>query len=525
MAKILSINIGSAHIKISELTYSGHNIKISKIVMADTPGGTVEDGFIKNVESISEVIKKVLTENKITTKTTIFSVFSSKIATKEVIVPEVTEKKLEQLIEINASEYFPVNIDDFAITHKVLEKINTLEETKELRVNVIATPNDVLKPYTELAKKLDLKLKTIDFLGNSTVQFISKQIDETVSIVVEIGEDSSMINILKNNVLSLQRIVPYGKNIVVSATMEERNVEYGEAEELLRSEKLIHSSFDNDYITDSLKYLINNITRVVDYYNSRNTEHPIEKAYLTGESEELHGIESLFVSEFNFSTMEVLDLKNITLENEKDKTINLSRYLACIGAGIDPINILPKEITEKVKTENSFMKLRLGLYVAIGISAALVLVPLMPYLSAKTDRDDMELKVNEIRSVEPLVNEMYNAKDIAQDILSYYTLASNSDDGLYILIEQLEEKMPSDISISSLTMDSGKVSMSCLTSTKQSVAKFIQQLKEMTYVNMPYVSAISESVDADGITTLTFNITFEFLYQKMPIDAASVISD
>ena len=95
----------------------------------------MEDGFIKDELAVIDAIQQSLAVNKFEAKTAIFTIFSSRIASKEITAPDVKDNKLTQLITANAGDYFPVNIDEYIITHKTLEQIGAGKE-KQLRVLV-----------------------------------------------------------------------------------------------------------------------------------------------------------------------------------------------------------------------------------------------------------------------------------------------------------------------------------------------------------------------------------------------------
>ena len=50
------------------------------------------------------------------------------------------------MINVNASEYFPINIDDYVLSYTVLETKNTKEE-KKTRVLIYAAPEHMVKGY------------------------------------------------------------------------------------------------------------------------------------------------------------------------------------------------------------------------------------------------------------------------------------------------------------------------------------------------------------------------------------------
>ncbi len=510
MAKILTIDIGNTHIGVCELSYSGTDAKVYKAIQIKTPEGAVEEGLVKDTQKVAEELNIAMKEAGILTKNAIFSLASTSIATKEIVTPYMNDKKLASFIATNATDYFPVDIENYIVSYVTLQEIH-VEDTKKLRVNVIAAPKQIVLSVMDLAMAMGVLVKNIDYAGNSSLQVIKRQIDSAVSLVIEVRDSTTVINIIDNNIMVLQRIVPYGKNTVVSTLCEEKKIDEEEAVELLKTQRVIHNSFDGDAVTNSLEYLTNNIVRVVDYYSSRYSERPVEKAYLTGASVEMLGLENLFANEFNFSIMQVMELKNVSIDSKlMINPYELSKYLSCIGAGIAPAGFLLHEDAIKYKNNNTFKYLRLGLIASAGISLLMIAVPFLGYISAKTDKNNVELKISEVVSVEQVIEDYYNAKDILRDAVEYYAMSANSNDALQILIRDLEAKQPSDISINNFTTSSGSVSLSCTTSTKESVAKFIQQLESFGYVGNVFVSAITESKDADGVVTLNFTATFGY---------------
>lgn len=504
---ILTISIGSMSIKLTEVSYSGNSIHLHKAAVIKTPVDSVEDGFVKDEDAIVEAIKTSLEINKFEAKTAVFSIFSSRIASKEIFTPDVNDKKLGQIIESNAKEYFPVNIDEYIISHKALEHV-TVEKEKQLRVLVLAAPKELVMSCFSIGYKLGLYVDRVDYAGNSVVQVAKKEIGPETSLIIHMQEENSTINIMKDNVLLIQRIVPYGKTLVVQALADEKDIDPYEAEELLVQGGLIKDHFNDDPVTDSLRYLVSNIIRVVDYYISRNPGEQIEKAYLTGAAAELPGVEQLFANEFDFPSTELLEMHNVVVAGALmiDTSI-LPRFIVTLGAGISPADFIPKEEIERVKKETTFKLMNLALVGSILIAAVMIMFPLIQYMTTKSARDDMQENVNKISDVEAIVNDYYYAKDKLGDVKSFYAMTENPNDTLHVFIEDLEKCLPSDVSIGSINFAAGQVSFSGTCSSKESVAKLLLQLKSLPYVSNVVTGSLSEAQDANLVITESFSIT------------------
>lgn len=526
MAKVLSIRIGKKYVKICELQY-GHNngsVYVNRILKAKTPEGVVEDGFIMDFFAAETFLSAIIRENKMTATDVIFSISSNKIATKEVVTPIMNEKKLSELIEANASEYFPVYLEDYILAHNVLDKGNAKKGLKQMRVLVLAAPKDLIDDYFKLAERLKLNVKSIDYAGNSAYQMIRKQIGPETSLVVQIQEESTTVNILSNNVLKLQRMIPYGKNQPIEALARLLKVEEDEATTLLETENYIHETFDGDPVTESLKHLINNVLRVVDYYNSRNTDEPIEKAYLVGESVSLKGIDFLFANEFEVSVAQINRFHGVKLENENDLLHKIvTKYVGCLGAGIESVNFMPQETLDKIKNINSFRMLKIGLLGAVAVGVVACLIPVTQLVVETANRDSVQSDIDRIENIEAVVNDYYKSYDVYSDAVGFKKLTDSNNDSLYEFIKQLELSQPTDVSINSVTFTNGQVNISAKTSVKATIAKYIVELKKIANVSDVYVSALSETQNDDGVISSSFTLTCQFYKLPDYVDEADTL--
>ena len=190
-SKTLTIEIGNEFIKICESERRRDQIIVHTAVSVQTPEESVEDGFIRNNMLVSTAIRQAMTQEQITAKEVVFVLSSSRIASKEVILPGGKKVKIQELIDTNASEYFPINVEEYVFSYTVLEAIKTKEEQKT-RVLVYAAPDMMVQSYYELAATLGMKVKAVDYSGNSTLQLIKIQIDKKPTLVVQLGMDTTI---------------------------------------------------------------------------------------------------------------------------------------------------------------------------------------------------------------------------------------------------------------------------------------------------------------------------------------------
>ena len=508
--KLVSIVINNEYIKICEITKSGKNSVVHKTVTIPAPEDCYVDGVIEQTDVLAKAIKVVMDEHRFNANNVAFSISSPRLATKEVLIPNVKANKIDKLVQANATEYFPVNMDEYIIQYTVLEKVEDQGQEK-IKLMVAAVPSEVVESYYGLAKALGLKVAFVDYAGNSTYQIMKQQIGPEVSLVIQVENDGTVINIFKDNVLQLQRNVPYGKSMLVNAVMEKYGLKYEAATTKLQNETLLHSRFDGDEVTESLRYMASNINRVIDYYVSRNRVS-IQKAYLIGHSTTIKGFATLLSNELNMPIEKVETLKNIAMDKKAYvEEATLTSYVTNLGAVIDPVDFVPKRMIDSgVKKENT-KTLVIAFIGAAVVAAALVLVPLGRVVVLNAEISKLNKSIDKLSSINDIVNEYYAAKDENNDIKAFAALTADSDDSLQDFVDYLEKNMPSDVVISSFNITSGAVSISGKAGSKASVAKFIQQLQKSPSVINVDVPTISESKDNAGSVEATFSLTCTFV--------------
>ena len=524
--KVLTIDITNESITITEVTASEKKTStVHNAIIFETPEDAYEDGFIRDKERIAEAIKSQLAANGITNKNAIFVLTSTKIVNTEVLVPFVKENKIKGIINANSSEYFPVNIEDYTVSHSVLETVTDEENNKQLRVLAVAAPTSMVRSYYEVAALAGLKVVALDYIGNAMLQLIKTQTSENMTtMVIQLGSESTVLNIVKGDILLLQRTVPYGTNVVVNEVMDAKGVDATTAMTLLQNERLITVDFDDNAITGSFRYLINNIGRVMDFFASKNPDKPIDDVFLTGDGALIKGIDGLFKVQLNVSTRVMDSLFNIKFDPKIDLKIYNPVYLMVpIGAAFAPLGLTISEGGASGNKEGQMDTTPLVvafLILAVLVAGGLTAVSFVLKNQAQTELDDVNKKIASIQDIETIVKDYENAESVYVDAMSMYSYTKNLNENVVTFITALEEKMPNGTDITAFESDSTGVSISGTATEYDDIAGLAISLKEIDCIDNSFIGSITENVDE-----ATGKITYDFTVTCIYVDASAADAD
>lgn len=496
MPKILGIEIGNSRIRICEEDYKTKNPKVYNAIGLQTPQGVMNDGVLDVTEELVSAIKGALAENKIKTKQIIFSMNSTKIASREIVIPYVKENKIKSLIEANVADYFPVDLQQYEIGHTITGVSEGDNGMKQYKVVVYAVPLTIIHGYFQLANALGCDIAALDYSGNSIYQIVRRQCDMGVQMVVKIDESTTMVTVLQDQQIVLQRTVAYGAEDAAYAIMEMEEYnkpDYVEAVRILREKNCM----DDETISQSLSFLVSGISRVVDYY-TRNNGAPIEKAYVSGFGGNFQGLADIVSNVLELPIEPLREIKGTQLDRYFGGDY-FGQYLTCIGAAIAPVGFMSEKEKDKksmslLPGEEDMFKVSILVAVAGVVAAgALFAVSFLHYRTAALENDRLENRITELEDAENVYQEFLQQKYTYEKLVYFMGNTVTFNEQLVDFIEEMEEKMPASLNVRSLAANQDGVTMSVTVADKKEAARLIQQFRTFETVASVEVNSLNDT--------------------------------
>ena len=511
--KVLSIEITTHFIRGIEVDYLSKKPKVYKNFVIPTPTGAYTDGTVMVNEELVKSIGNAINENKITTKKVVFNSLSSRIATREVTIPPIKEKKIADFVRANAAEYFPVDVSTYEVSYVFLEDVVD-GKIKKKRLQVYAVPEDIITAYRNLANKLKLKLAAFDYTGNSMYQMAKNYYKDGVQVFAKIENTSSQVLIISDGEMVLQRTVPYGVkeifNVLINSellpTVEDSKsaMDYFARNDVIYDEDHIMnlSVAEMDKIDDSLKELASGISRVIDYYANNNKDKEINKIYILGLGSYIKGIDKLLEYELTRPVKCLSNISGININNRKEKSKGAQQFIACIGSAIEPVilseNLKDGEISEDESLRSTKTVFKIMIIVAlllVLISGGLNVYTMVNIGALNSDLEDLA-EAQEVYSNYLDASTKHAEISVVEE--SMYTVNKQ----LVAMFEEMEEKLPATVRISSLSTQDSNLTLSLTVLGKDGAAKTLVQLRSMNTIDSVQTMGVT-NVDERGDVEMT----------------------
>lgn len=530
VSKVVSIEVGSAVTRICETDYKKKNPKVYKCATFETPENCVEDGYIRDKEKLAKVLKEKLREIGIKNKNVVFTIDSNKILSREVVIPLVAENKILEVVTAQANDYFPMDVSNYIVSYNLLSKDT---EAKKAKVIVFAAPSNLIKTYFSFAELASFNIVSLDYTGNSAYQWLKKISGEETGFYMIVNDGSTLISIINNGVLELQRTVNYGVNVMIEALMESGDEEFVSAEmciKELQSKKYIKESFmeesDDELkneVTNSLRLFINNITRIVEYYHSNFKNSKLSNIYIIGLGSTIKGFDTILSRELTMSVFNYTTIPGIIFPKD-----NIQEYIAgdmaiCAAGAIKPLGFIPiDQIVSKKGVDKTVMYVA-GFFVAIVGSVLLTVIPMFNYNNAVEKKEKLEKSIEELSYIEKICSDYMSYKNTFTALEDMNKATFSNIENINEIISLLETNIPSDTIVHSLTSTNEALILNVTVSSKEEAAKLVSQIEGIEFFNAVTTTGITDSKNEDtGANEVVFSVSCIYADSEVSEDMSEV---
>lgn len=555
--KIISIEAGIQWTKVALVDYRKKNPPVHEAFAFRTPEHAVEDGYIRDKDSFAKALKAELARRQIYEKSVVFTLSSSKVVTREVIIPYVKDNKIKGIIDAQSRDYFPMDISGYTISYS---KMEVLEEDgkKQLKLLLVAIPDNLLSNYVSFAELAGLKVETFDYIGNGCVQLLCDSFLED-AVVIQLEEQATVISIIENKKLAFQRVTPYGYGATISAVIEHpilgvedeekafdflltHNVLYNKpvmpemANEQERELKQTQANEAYEDLAEALRYHLRIANTALDYYQNQIKKEFVGNVYVVGDGSRFAGVQKLFAQELPLPLQKIDFSTVIDLRSKKEKEAKKENYqdpaaenapdtqpraatpvgfLSVIGAAVHPLDAKPKDMQEADSKKNDLRTAYILLAGSVLLSLLLILGSSVRQLVAYTQHRQLSDRLDELAYVQQTYDESAKIQAQEQVYVNLDQATVTKNEKLLPLIEQLEKELPSDIKVESIQTDADTVSINLSSEKQIVVGQMLLNFQNVTLLTDLSIPSMSEQTDEEsGVTEWTYTLNAYYAQEQ-----------
>lgn len=348
-SKIIALDLGNRNIKIVYGGTSKSGIIINEYEIVETPANCVRDGHIINAEELSKTILAAFKKMGIRSGNLVINITGTGVITREIQIPVSTDEEITQMLEFEAQQYFPVDLNNYSLDFKVLENY-PVGDSMQSRVLIVAAPNKQVDEYIKLVGLLKQAIIAIDIPANCILKqapYYKELLLGDEYAIIDIGMETTSVCILDKSRLKFSRILLNGSKDIDIAIANQCNVSFQKAEEIKKDFKGSLKANNNTYneaaavseevnmgyvINNALSNIVSDISRFIEFYISRNNTNRLKRLYVCGGGSLLKGLPDYFSASFSISVKPLPRTKEIEYKGKKGQSTFEADYIFLINA-------------------------------------------------------------------------------------------------------------------------------------------------------------------------------------------------
>lgn len=555
--KVISIETGIQWTKVALVDYRKKNPPVHEAFAFRTPEHAVEDGYIRDKDSLARALKEELVRRQILEKDVVFTLSSSKVVTREVMIPYVKDNKIKGIIDAQSRDYFPMDISGYTISYSKMDVVED-DGKKQLKLLLVAIPDNLLGNYVSFAQLAGLKAETFDYIGNGCIQLMCDSFVDN-AMIIQLEEQATVISILENKKLAFQRVTPYGYGATISAVVDHPILGIDDEEKAFdfllehnvifnkpsmpdngdpAQQAIDQTQADEAYedLAESLRYHLRIANTALDYYQNQVKKEFVGNVYLVGDGSRFAGIHKLFAQELplplqKIDFAKIIDLRNQNGANDQKKAgkkknqdytdpvleeSNNTRqpraatpvgFLSVIGAAVHPLDAKPKEMQAADSKKNDLHTAYVLLAGSLLLSMLLILGSSVRQLIAHSEHRHLTDQLEALAYVQQTYDESSRVQAEAQVYITIDDATRTKNEYLLPLIEQLEAELPSAIKVTSMQTDDNLITLNMTADRKITVGQMLLNFQNVTLLTDPSIPSMSEQTDEEsGSSEWTYTV-------------------
>jgi len=322
----VGLEIGTSALKVVELR-PGNPPSLAALAMRPMPPGLVQEDMVVDIPGLAVEVKALLDEAGIRKRHVITAVSNRQAITRNIMVPKMTVKELEEAIKWEAERYIPFPIDEVELDFFVLDNPDDIEPGGQLEVIIAAARLDLLTQQVEMLREAGLEAIVVDIkpfalLRSLKGALLGEHLTKTtlsgsgyteaseIGVVLEIAASNTTITLVRGERVLMNRNIGVSGDDFTAAVQRSFGLDFDSAEEVKiqygtatipseDEEELLNFDAKREQYSPSRVYealrpvlieLTTEIRRSLEFFRVQTGDATINRMLVTGGGANLRGL-------------------------------------------------------------------------------------------------------------------------------------------------------------------------------------------------------------------------------------------
>jgi type IV pilus assembly protein PilM len=232
--------------------------------------------FSYSDEDIAKALNYLLENSGIKTRKAYFALPDFASFFTSFNLPPMEEDEIDSAVQFHSRQYIPLPVSEVSLDWFLDDKI---EKGKEIKINLIAIPNEVVNQYQKIAEMSKVEIVSLEGEMIPIVRAFARDREDVVAIL-DMGEQTMLLTIAEKGILKATHSLEFSASLIVNQLASFADVKYNEAKEIIAEYGLKEKSIEK-VLSIRLQAIFNEAARAINSFE-RNEDKKVSEIIITG---------------------------------------------------------------------------------------------------------------------------------------------------------------------------------------------------------------------------------------------------
>lgn len=234
----VGLDIGSGFIKAVVINHgSGHPV-LEKVALAPVADDAIVEGEVMDPRLVADAVRDLLDTAQIKSKDVVVAVGGRDVIIKKIQMDRMTEANAREVMPWEADQHIPFDRENVELDFQILDPDG---DGLQMQVLLVAAKRELVESKLALLAEIGLDARVIDVEAFALHNAFERNYPEAMRGVValaNIGNDTTVVNLLEDGVPVLTRDLPVGVRRLREDLQRERGMPADAADRVVRGSEL-----------------------------------------------------------------------------------------------------------------------------------------------------------------------------------------------------------------------------------------------------------------------------------------------
>ncbi len=284
----IGLDIGSGFVKVVEVDHSGDQPEVARVAMRPLLPEAIVEGEILDYGLVADAVRGLFQETGLKGADVVTAIGGHDVIIKKIEMARMKESEAREVIRWEAEQHVPFDIKSVEIDFQILDPHG---DGRTMEVLLVAAKRELVDNKVGLLQDAGVTPRVIDvdaFALHNAFEHNYPEHLEGIIALVNVGHETTNVNILENGVPILTRDIPFGSRKIREDLQRERGLTAEQAEDVVQGRQTLDDL--DAFVAQSADEVAVGIERASAFLMTRDDGATLGKIFLSGGGARIPGM-------------------------------------------------------------------------------------------------------------------------------------------------------------------------------------------------------------------------------------------